>query len=134
MVETSLVKSQGALVMRTIAMPADTNANGDIFGGWILSQMDLGGGIIAKKTANTRTTTIAIDSLTFLNPVHVGDTVSCYAQVAHIGRTSMKINVEVWVYRHLSDEDLLVTKGVFTYVSIGENGRPTPVKRTQNES
>lgn len=129
MSEVTTVKSQGSLVMRTIAMPADTNANGDIFGGWILSQMDLGGGIIAKKTANTRTTTVAIDSLIFRNPVHVGETVSCYAQVAHIGKTSMKIDVEVWVYRHLTDEELLVTEGVFTYVAIDEDGRPTPVKR-----
>src|SRR5437588_3446397 len=120
---------RGELVIRTIAMPADTNPSGDIFGGWIISQMDLGSGILAAKTAQSRVVTVAMEGLSFLQPVRVGDTVACYAWVEKIGRTSMVIPVEVWVQRYMSGEEVLVTKGVFTYVALGKDGKPTPVPR-----
>lgn len=118
---------EGDLVMRTLAMPADTNANGDIFGGWIVSQMDLGGCIIAKRYAQNRVVTVAIEGMSFLNPVQVGDIISCYAKLLKVGRTSMRIAVETWVERHLAATWFKVTEGVFTYVAIDEHRRPVPV-------
>jgi acyl-CoA thioesterase YciA len=122
-------KPKGELVIRTIAMPADTNPSGDIFGGWIISQMDLGSGILAAKVAKTRVVTVAIEGMSFLHPVKVGDRVACFARVEKIGRTSMVIPVEVWVQRYMSGEEVLVTKGVFTYVALGSDGKPVPVER-----
>jgi len=122
-------KPKGELVIRTIAMPADTNPNGDIFGGWIMSQMDLGSGIIAAKTAKARVVTVAMEGMSFLEPVCVGDTVACYAWVEKIGRTSMTIPVEVWVERYMSGEEGRVTHGVFTYVAVDQEGKPIPVRR-----
>jgi len=122
-------KPQGELVIRTIAMPADTNPSGDIFGGWIVSQMDLGSGILAANVAKSRVVTVAIESMSFLRPVRVGDRVACYAWVEKIGRTSMVIPVEVWVQRYMSGEQVLVTKGVFTYVALDADGKPIPVQR-----
>jgi acyl-CoA thioesterase YciA len=119
----------GELVIRTIAMPADTNPNGDIFGGWIMSQMDLGSGILASKMAKTRVVTVAVDGMSFLQPVRVGDTVACYAWVESVGRTSMKIPVEVWVQRYMRTEQTRVTRAVFTYVAVDQTGRPIPVLR-----
>ena len=120
---------RGELVIRTIAMPADTNPNGDIFGGWIMSQMDLGSGIIAAKTAQARVVTVAMEGMSFLEPVRVGDTVACYAWVEKIGRTSMTIPVEVWVQRYMSGEEVRVTQGVFIYVAVDAEGKPIPVRR-----
>ena len=120
---------RGELVTRTVAMPKDTNPNGDIFGGWLMSQMDLGSGILASKMAKTRVVTAALDGMSFLQPVRVGDTVACYARVESIGRTSMKIPVEVWVQRYMRTEQLLVTRAVFTYVAIDQQGRPVAVER-----
>jgi acyl-CoA thioesterase YciA len=120
---------KGELVIRTIAMPKDTNPNGDIFGGWVMSQMDLGSGILASKTAKTRVVTIAVEGMSFLHPVRVGDTVACYAWVEKIGRTSMIIPVEVWVQRYMQTEQTRVTRGVFTYVAVDNEGKPVPVKR-----
>jgi acyl-CoA thioesterase YciA len=122
-------KPKGELVIQTIAMPKDTNPNGDIFGGWLMSQMDLGSGILASKTAQTRVVTVAMEGLSFLEPVHVGDTVAVYASVEKIGRTSMTIPVEVWVTRYMSGEQLRVTHGVFIYVAVDDTGKPIPVKR-----
>jgi acyl-CoA thioesterase YciA len=119
----------GEVVIRTIAMPADANANGDIFGGWLMSQMDLGGAILARGTAHSRVTTVAIDGMSFLRPVNVGDVVTCYGKLLRIGRTSMKIAVEAWVQRYADTTMLRVTEGTFTYVAIDEEGRPQPVKR-----
>ena len=119
----------GDVVIRTIAMPAVANANGDIFGGWLVSQMDLGGAILARSTALSRVTTVAIDAMTFLNPVSVGDTISCYAQLIRIGRTSMKISVEAWVHHFVTNSQQRVTSGMFTYVAIDAAGKPHPVKR-----
>ena len=122
-------KPKGELVIRTIAMPRDTNPSGDIFGGWIMSQMDLGSGILAAKTAKSRVVTVAIEAMSFLLPVRVGDRVACYARVEKIGRTSMVIPVEVWVQRYMSGEEVRVTQGVFTYVAIGGDGKPILVQR-----
>jgi acyl-CoA thioesterase YciA len=119
----------GELVIRTIAMPADTNANGDIFGGWLMSQMDLGAAIYARNLSRSRVTTVAVDGMAFLNPVNVGDIVNCHASLLKVGRTSMKIDVEAWVQRGSDGKLLRVTEGVFTYVAIDENGRPQPVHR-----
>ncbi len=120
---------KGELVIQTIAMPKDTNPNGDIFGGWLMSQMDLGSGILAAKTAKARVVTVAMEGMSFLHAVHVGDTVACYAWVERIGRTSMTIPVEVWVRRFMDGRQVRVTRGVFTYVAVNETGRPIPVKR-----
>ncbi len=111
-------------------MPADTNPAGDIFGGWLLGQMDLGAAIIAKGVARCRVTTVALDSMAFLNPVSVGDIVDCYARLLSVGRTSMKIDVEAWVQRGTDGKLLRVTEGIFTYVALDEKGRPQPVKRS----
>ena len=119
----------GDVVIRTIAMPAVANANGDIFGGWLVSQMDLGGAILARSTALSRVTTVAIDAMSFINPVSVGDTVSCYARLVSIGRTSRKISVEAWVQHFITGAQQRVTAGLFTYVAIDAEGKPHPVKR-----
>ena len=119
---------KGELVIQTIAMPKDTNRDGDIFGGWLVSQMDLGSAILAGKVAKSRVVTVAIEGMSFLNPVRVGDTVACYAWLEKIGRTSMKICVDVWVTRYRTGERVKVTNGVFTYVALGADGKPIPVK------
>jgi acyl-CoA thioesterase YciA len=121
---------RGELVIRTVAMPADTNPNGDIFGGWIMSQMDIGSGILASKTAQRRVATVAVEGMSFLHPVHVGDTVACYAWVERIGRTSMTIPVEVWVQPYRRTEATRVTHAVFTYVALDDDGRPVPVRES----
>lgn len=122
-------KPEGELVIQTIAMPKDTNRDGDIFGGWLVAQMDLGSAILATKTAKSRVVTVAIEGMAFLHPVGVGDTVACYARVEKIGRTSMTIPVEVWVQRYMTGEEVRVTRAVFIYVAVDENGKPIPVKR-----
>ena len=119
---------QGQLTIQTIAMPADTNANGDIFGGWLLSKMDLGAGVIAKQTAKGRVTTIAIDSMVFHKPVHVGDMVSCYGELLKIGTSSMTIKVEAWRTNPEDETQQQVTEGIFTYVAITESGKPRRVR------
>ena len=120
---------KGELVIQTIAMPKDTNRDGDIFGGWLISQMDLGSAILAAKVARARVVTVAIEGMSFLHPVRVGDTVACYAWVEKIGRTSMTIPVDVWVTRYMTGDQLRVTHGVFTYVAVDNEGKPVPVKR-----
>ncbi len=118
---------QGELAIQTLAMPMNTNANGDIFGGWIVSQMDLAAGIVAKKTSKGRIVTVAIHSMAFLKPVHVGDVVSCYVELVKIGNTSMTMNVEVWAEPAEQQEQYLVTEGVFVAVAIDAQGRPRKV-------
>jgi acyl-CoA thioesterase YciA len=122
----------GELVIQTIAMPKDTNPSGDIFGGWLTSQMDLGSSILAAKTAKARVVTVAMEGMSFLQPVRVGDRVACYARVEKIGRTSMRIPVEVWATRYQTGEQVKVTHGVFTYVAMGPDGKPIPVKRDRD--
>lgn len=119
----------GEVVIRTLAMPADTNANGDIFGGWLLSQMDLGGAVLARSIARSRVVTVAIDSMSFLRAVNVGDLVTCYAQLLGVGRTSVRIHVEAWTQHFAEGTQLRVTEGTLTYVAIDDAGKPHPVKR-----
>lgn len=123
-------KPQGELTIQTLAMPMDTNANGDIFGGWIVSQMDLAVGILAKKISKGRIATVAINSMTFLKPVHVGDVISCYVELIKIGTTSMTIAVEVWAMPVDQHEQYQVTKGVFVSVAINEYGQPRQIPKT----
>jgi acyl-CoA thioesterase YciA len=113
--------------LRAIAMPADANPNGDIFGGWLLSQMDLAGGTVARRRAKERVVTVAITGMTFHQPVFVGDEVTCYAQIVKVGRTSITVSVESWVRRGIGEEHIPVTEGIFTYVAIGSDRTPTPV-------
>jgi len=122
------------LILRTLAMPADTNPDGDIFGGWIMSQMDIAGGILARESTCSRVVTVAVESITFIKPVHVGDVVCCYGEVVKIGTTSITINLEVWVKPTLNkpvDQNLKfqVTKAAFTYVSVDSEGKKQVIKR-----
>jgi acyl-CoA thioesterase YciA len=111
-------------LVRVIAMPADANPNGDIFGGWLLAQMDLAGGSLATQRARGRCATVAVDGMKFHEPVFVGDEVSFYGELVRTGRTSMTVRIEAW-RRHLpSDETRKVTEAIFTYVAIGEDRRP----------
>ena len=113
--------------LRTIAMPADTNANGDMFGGWLLSQMDLAGSVLASYTSQTKVATIGIEAMKFHRPVFVGDEISCYTKIERIGNTSITIFIETWVRRRQGRESEKVTEGTFTYVAIGENRKPVAV-------
>jgi len=119
----------GDLCIRTLAMPADTNQNGDIFGGWLLSQMDIGGGVFASKLAKSRTVTVAIEAMNFRKPVYVGDLVSVHANLVRIGKTSITVHLEAWVLRRRESQSILVTDGNFTYVAIDDDGHPQPVQR-----
>ena len=115
------------LTLRTLAMPADTNAAGDIFGGWVMSQMDLAAAIRANERSNGRTVTIAADQIVFKKPVKVGDTLCVYTAVDHVGRTSMVIRIEVWARRAYAAVREHVTEAKFTMVAVDENGRSRPV-------
>lgn len=121
---------QGDLALQTVAMPKDTNASGDIFGGWLLSQMDVAGGIAAAEVAVGRVATVAIDGMAFLTPVHVGAVVTCYTDVLEVGRTSVRIMVEVWINSKHDGEPIKVTEGEFVFVAIDENGRTRAVGNT----
>lgn len=112
----------GTPTIRTIAMPADTNPAGDIFGGWLMSQMDLAAGSVAALTARGRSATIAVEGMKFHRPVHVGDEVSLYAEVVHIGRSSMRIHVEAWRRPRDSEETEQVTEAMFTFVALNDAG------------
>lgn len=117
----------GEPLVRTIAMPADTNPAGDIFGGWLMAQMDLAAGNAAARFARGRCATIAVDGMTFLKPVMVGDEVSLYAHIISTGRTSIKISVEAWRRDRHSEETMKVTQAIFTFVAIGEDRKPRPL-------
>jgi acyl-CoA thioesterase YciA len=125
--EPSDDQPHGDLTVRLIAMPADTNANGDIFGGWVLSQMDQAGGIAAVERAQGRVVTIAVEAMTFIRPVKVGDVLCVYTSVKKVGRTSMKIHIEAWARRFRSHTREKVTVASFTFVAIDDDGRPRPV-------
>lgn len=121
-------KPLGELALQTIAMPKDTNANGDIFGGWLVSQMDLAAGIASKKVARGRSATVAIKNVNFISPVKVGSTVSCYTEVVSTGRTSMQINVEVWTtIFSTEDSPRKMADGLFVFVAIDDGGKPRPI-------
>jgi acyl-CoA thioesterase YciA len=114
----------GIPMVRTIAMPADANANGDIFGGWLMSQMDLAAGNLAARTSHGRCVTVSVDAMAFLRPVKIGDEVSVYCFLVSQGRTSMKINVEAWRRARITEEEYRVTKALFTFVAIDAEGKP----------
>jgi acyl-CoA thioesterase YciA len=130
----TLEKPTGEPVLRTLAMPADTNPHGDIFGGWIMSQMDIAGGILAKEVADCRVVTVAVDSIKFLKPVQVGDVVCCYGKVQKIGTTSITIHLEIWVkqtQKSRTGEEVVVkvTQAAFTYVAVDAAGNKRPVRK-----
>ncbi|MCR1836979.1 acyl-CoA thioester hydrolase YciA [Rodentibacter caecimuris] len=128
-------QSKGVLLLRTLAMPSDTNANGDIFGGWIMSQMDMGGAILAKEIAHGRVVTVAVERMNFIKPIAVGDVVCCYGQCLKIGRSSIQIKVEVWVKKVASEpigERYCVTDAVFTFVAVDSNGKSRSIPREGN--
>ncbi len=116
--------------IRAIAMPADTNPAGDIFGGWLMSQMDLAAGNVAARRARGRCATVAVDAMTFLSPVHVGDEVSVYAEIEATGRTSMRLKVEAYRRQRDGDAEIKVTAAMFTFVAIDGDGRPRPLPPT----
>ncbi len=116
-----------APVIRTIAMPADTNPSGDIFGGWLMSQMDLAAGNVAARRARGRAATVAVEAITFLGPVSVGDEVSLFASLLSVGRTSMRIEVEAWRRARESEDTRKVTEAIFTFVAIDAHGQARPV-------
>lgn len=118
---------KGKITIQTVAMPSDTNPNGDIFGGWLVSQMDLAAGVLAKQIAKGRVVTVAIHSMSFLKPVQVGDIVSCYAHLVKQGRTSMTIEIEVRVQPATQSCCYSVTKGVFVFVALDEEGKPREI-------
>ena len=122
---------RGDLTVRVNAMPGDTNANGDIFGGWVMSRMDAAGGIAGVDRAQGRVVTVAVDAMTFIRPVKVGDVLSVYTEVEAVGRTSMKIHVEAWAKRFRTALHEKVTDATFTFVAIDEEGRPRPVPRLE---
>ncbi len=117
----------GELSLRVVAMPADTNASGHIFGGWVLGQMDIAGSILALGQAAGRVVTVAVDAMKFHKPVDVGDEVTCYTRITRIGRTSVTVMVETWVRRGRLGGPVLVTEGLFTYVAVDKHGHPVEV-------
>lgn len=120
----------GTVSLQTIPMPADTNWNGDVFGGWLVSQMDLAAGVVARRRAGGRVTTVAIDAIEFHHPVAVGDVIACYTSLERVGRTSMVITVGVWEDSHPERGPRKVTEGVFTFVALDEAGRARPLPQT----
>lgn len=121
------LKPSGELTVQVLAMPCDTNQNGDIFGGWVVSRMDQACGIAASARANGRVVTIAIDAMKFIRPVKVGDVLCVYTAIDHIGRTSMQIHVEAWAQRFRTHRREKVTDATFTFVAVDDAGRPRPV-------
>ncbi len=125
---------RGELSLRTLAMPRDANPNGDIFGGWVLSQMDIAAGMSASQRARGRVATVAVDAMTFKLPVYVGDILCVYTEIERIGTSSMAIHVEAWVLRDRMGERLKVTEGQFTFVAIDEQRKPRPVGKTDQSA
>lgn len=117
---------EGELTTRTLAMPADANPSGDIFGGWVLSQMDIAGGIAAGQRAKGRVATVAVNAMSFIRPVNVGDVLCVYASIERTGRTSISVHLEAWAMRGRLSERVKVTEGTFTFVAIDKDGKPTP--------
>lgn len=120
---------KGNLTIRTLAMPADSNPSGDIFGGWVLSQMDIAAGICAIERVRHRTVTVAIDSMSFIEPVKIGDVLCVYTELIGVGNTSLDIHVEAWTQHARSGKEKKVTEAKFKFVALDESGRPTPVPR-----
>ena len=125
---------RGSLSIRTLAMPADTNQYGDIFGGWLLGQMDIAGGIFAAALARGRTATVAVDAMTFRKPVFVGNVMCIYTDLVRIGKTSITVHVEAWVIRRNETNRVLVTDGNFTYVALNDERFPRMIERQEEIS
>ncbi len=123
----SEAQPRGELAIRTLAMPADANPNGDIFGGWVLSQMDIAGGLIARERARGRVATVAVTAMTFHLPVFVGDVLCAYFEIGRIGRSSIATWIEAWALRGKGGGRVRVTEGQFVYVALDEDGQPRPV-------
>jgi len=119
---------RGGLTIRTLAMPADANPSGDIFGGWVLSQMDIAASTCAVDRAQCRTVTVALDAMSFISPVKIGDVLSVYTELRKVGNTSMDIYVEAWAKRGRLGETDKVTEAMFKFVAVDEDGLPTPVR------
>jgi acyl-CoA thioesterase YciA len=120
---------RGALTVRTMAMPADTNPSGDIFGGWVMSQMDIAGGIAAGERARGRVVTVAVEAMTFISPVKVGDVLCVYTSIERIGNTSITVGIEAWARRNRLADRVKVTDGRFIYVALGEDGKKRAVPK-----
>jgi acyl-CoA thioesterase YciA len=118
---------RGTLTIRTLAMPADTNPAGDIFGGWVMSQMDIAGAIAAVERARGRVVTVAVDSMTFIAPVKVGDVLCVYTEIERVGTTSITVGIEAWARRDRLADRVKVTDGRFVYVALGEHGEKRAV-------
>jgi len=125
-------KTRGRITSRTMAMPADTNPSGDIFGGWVLSQMDIAAGICAGQRAQNRVVTVAVESMSFIRPVKVGDILGVYTAIDRTGRTSMDIHVEAWVRRGRIGTREKVTDAVFKFVAVDDDGIPTPIPERED--
>src|SRR3954463_16322185 len=123
------MQPRGDLTTRTLAMPADANPSGDIFGGWVLAQMDIAGGVRAGQRARGRVATVAVEAMHFIRPVHVGDVLCVYTHIAREGRTSLAVGIEAWALRERISERVKVTDGVFTFVALDGEGRPTPLPK-----
>ncbi len=120
--------------LRTLAMPRDANPNGDSLGGWVVSQMDLAGGVPAAARARGRIVTVSIDAMRFHRPIYIGDLVSCYAEILRVGTTSITVRIETWAKRHRDGSLAKVTEGTFVYVAVDKKGRPRPVPRDEGEN
>jgi acyl-CoA thioesterase YciA len=129
MTDTPGEAPRGQLTLRISAMPADTNANGDIFGGWVMARMDQAGGMAGVDFAQGRVVTVKVDAMTFIRPVKVGDVLCVYTDVEKVGRTSMTIHVEAWARRFMQDFREKVTEATFVFVAIDDEGKPRPVPR-----
>lgn len=125
---------QRSPILRVVPGPSDINANGHIFGGWVLSQMDIAAGIVASRRANGSVATVAIERMEFIAPIELRDLISVYADVERVGRTSMAIRIEVVAHRNRGQEQIKVTEGLFTFVALDENHRPRPVDQSSSES
>ena len=118
---------RGELTLRTLAMPADANPAGDIFGGWVMSQMDIGAALCAVERTRSRVVTVAVDRMSFIAPVYVGDVLCVYAEVDKIGHTSLNVHVEAWALRNRQGERAQVTQGTFVFVALDDEGKPKPI-------
>lgn len=127
--EITCVDERGELALRTWCMPSDTNPSGDIFGGWLMAQMDIAGAVTARKIAKGRTATVAVNGMEFHKPVFVGDILCCYTKVEKIGTTSMTINIEAWVTRKNTDHHVKVTQGTFVFVAIDDERKPRAIEQ-----
>lgn len=123
----------GSLTIRTLAMPADANPSGDIFGGWVLSQMDIACGVCARERSRSRTVTVAVDRMSFIEPVKIGDVLCVYTEVVKVGNTSLDIHVEAWAQRDISGAKIRVTEAVFKFVALDADGKPTPVRALKSQ-